>query len=618
MGRTLYETLKWHRVRMKVIPIILSIILFSGLLSATQAFASEYQYNFGKIEIRQQGTEIGTLKAQLESGVERHEIICRNGLYLLYKTSDGSPVCVEEYFSAPKLVDRGWATLGETSLVITTDKDVYSLGEKISITMENDGETLLVYSGPIRFFILDESENDVEYSTDTHLFPTENLLHFDTLSSLSFVWDQTTKNAESVKPGIYTISTRYMQPVPSIDLLQLNHQWVETTKTFEIVDEAFVEPIVADNVIDANNQFAINFYSGIAQGNNDNIFFSPWSISTAFAIAYEGAKEKTADEIQQVFGFPDDYNTRTSEFQSAIASLNPEDALYQLSVANALWLDADFTPFPEYVDTATTYYDSEVSTVEFDGNEGVDKINAWVEEKTNEKIKDILVPGSTNELTRLAITNAIYFKGNWVTQFNENNTRDDPFWITLDESVEVPMMQLENAILNFTQTENMQVLRMPYEGDRLSMLVLLPNDKDGLSELEESLTVENLKQWNDQLNPGQIHVYMPKFKLETTYDLVGPLSAMGMPTPFFEGVADFGGITSIHLFISQAIHKAFVDVNEEGTEAAAATVIMMMTTSEKPPTPIFRADHPFVFLIQDDSTGNILFIGRMMEPPQES
>jgi len=201
---------------------------------------------------------------------------------------------------------------------------------------------------------------------------------------------------------------------------------------------------------------------------------------------------------------------------------------------------------------------------------------------------------------------------------HENNTRDDPFWITSDESVEVPMMQLENTILNFTQTETMQVLRMPYEGDRLSMLVLLPNDKDGLSELEESLTVENLKQWNDQLYPGQIHVYMPKFKLETTYDLVGPLSAMGMPTPFFEGVADFGGITSIHLFISQAIHKAFVDVNEEGTEAAAATVIMMMTTSEKPPTPIFRADHPFVFLIQDDSTGNILFIGRMMEPPQES
>ncbi len=482
---------------------------------------------------------------------------CDTGRELIFKLSNGKPACVTPT-TALKLIERGWGMMPTEPAEISED----------ACKVEPDPG--LCRAAFVKYYFNSETQTCEQ-----------------------FIWG----------------GCQGTVPFNTLSECQMQCEVSETTP---------VHVVGATNVIDANNQFAINFYSGIAQESDDNIFFSPWSISTAFAIAFEGAKEKTADEIQQVFGFPDDYTTRTSEFQSAIASLNPEDALYQLSVANALWLDEGFEPFPEYVDTAATYYDSEVSTVEFDGNEGVDKINAWVEEKTQEKIKDILAPGSTDSLTRMAITNAIYFKGNWVTQFNENNTRDDPFWITSDESVDIPMMRLENTILNFTQTESMQVLRMPYEGDRLSMLVLLPNDKDGLSELEESLTVENLKQWNDQLYPGQIHVYMPKFKLETTYDLKSSLIEMGMLTPFSEGAADFGGIAPIYLFISQAIHKAFVDVNEEGTEAAAATVIMMMTTSEKPPTPIFRADHPFVFLIQDDSTGNILFIGRMMEPPQES
>jgi serpin B len=155
-------------------------------------------------------------------------------------------------------------------------------------------------------------------------------------------------------------------------------------------------------IIDANNKFAFEFYSEI-KDDNENIFYSPWSISTAFAIAYEGAKEKTEQEIQQVFGFPVDYDTRTAEFQTAINDLNPEDVPYQLSVANALWLAERFEPFQEYVDTATVYYDSEVNTVDFVSNDGVEKINAWVEDKTNEKIKNILAPGSTDEYTRLAI-----------------------------------------------------------------------------------------------------------------------------------------------------------------------------------------------------------------------
>jgi serpin B len=384
-----------------------------------------------------------------------------------------------------------------------------------------------------------------------------------------------------------------------------------------IEDKSNPDPKLEDslNVIDANNQFAIDFYSQVSQENEENIFFSPWSISTAFAIAFEGAKGNTADEIRQVFGFPSDYEKRTNQFKSAMDSLNPNDSKYQLSVANALWLADKFEPFTEYVDTATNFYDSEVSTVDFVSNDGVEKINAWVEDKTQEKIKDILAPGSTNEDTRLAITNAIYFKGNWVTQFNENNTSVDTFW-NGETSSEIPLMHLESTYFNYTQTEQFQILKMPYEGDRLSMLVLLPNENDALSALEESLSIENLDLWREQLTTQEVEVFMPKFKLETTYDLVTPLVEMGMPTPFSEGVADFSGIAPISLFISQAIHKAFVDVNEEGTEAAAATVIVFSTESVKLPPPVFRADHPFVFLIQDDSTGNILFIGRMTTPSE--
>ena len=369
------------------------------------------------------------------------------------------------------------------------------------------------------------------------------------------------------------------------------------------------------NTINANNQFAIDFYSQVSQVSDENIFFSPWSISTAFAIAFEGAKGNTADEIRQVFGFPSDYEKRTSEFKFVMNSLNPDDSEYQLSVANALWIAEKFEPFTKYVETVTNFYDGEVTTVDFISNDGVDQINAWVEDKTQEKIKDILERGSTDEYTRLAITNAIYFKGNWVTQFNESNTRSDTFW-NGETTSEIPLMHLEPTYFNYTQTDQLQILKMPYDGNRLSMLVLLPNEKDGLDTLDDSLSIENLNLWREHLTTQQVEVFMPKFKLETTYDLKSLLIEMGMPIPFSEGMANFGGISSVSLFISQAIHKAFVDVNEEGTEAAAATVIVITEESYRPPPPVFRADHPFVFLIQDDSTGNILFIGKMINPSE--
>jgi len=296
-----------------------------------------------------------------------------------------------------------------------------------------------------------------------------------------------------------------------------------------------------------------------------------------------------------------------------------KDSSDSLQVANALWLAERFEPLQEYVNTARAHYDSEVTTVDFVSDDGVDKINSWVEEKTNQKIKDILEPGSTDDLTRLVITNAIYFKGTWVIQFDEENTKDQDFIVDSDTTVNIPMMNLYQSQQVYGETEEMKFLELPYEGDKLSMLILLPKEIDGIDELENSLTVENLSQWKESLTKHDVMtVSIPKFELETDYDLIPPLKNLGLNDAFDEVNANFSGIAKAEqLLITGALHKAYVDVNEEGTEAAAVTAITVGTTSVEPdPQPVFTfvADHPFIFVIQENETGHILFIGKMTNP----
>jgi serpin B len=375
-----------------------------------------------------------------------------------------------------------------------------------------------------------------------------------------------------------------------------------------------------NEIIDANNKFAFEFYSQI-KDENENIFYSPWSIMTAFAIVNEGAKANTAEQMQNVFGFSSNETQRQNVFKQVNDELNQEDSSYSLEVANSLWLAERFEPLQEYVDIATAYYDSEVSTVDFISNEGVNKINTWVEEKTNEKIKDILAPGSTDELTRLVIANAIYFKGTWVTQFDEENTEDQDFTVNSDTIVKTAMMNLYQSQQVYGETEEIKILELPYEGDKLSMLLLLPKEIDSMDKLENLLSVENFNQWRESLTIHDVNtVSIPKFELETDYNLIPPLSKLGLNDAFDPENADFSGIvTSEQLFITAALHKAYVDVNEEGTEAAAVTAISIGTTSVDPnPPPVFTfvADHPFIFVIQNNETGHILFIGKMTNPSE--
>ena len=362
-------------------------------------------------------------------------------------------------------------------------------------------------------------------------------------------------------------------------------------------------------IVDVNNQFAMDLYSEMnANNSKDNIFFSPVSISTAFAIAYEGAKGNTADEIQEVFDFSQDEDKRRNSFLSLVKDLNNEDNKeYKLRLANALWLANGFKPNDEYVQVAKDYYDSEVTNVDFN-SDGIDKINGWVKDKTEGKIGQIFAPDPANAAIQLAITNAIYFKGTWTEQFDPEKTKVDDFYTDKNTTVKAPLMELKTAFLNQARTDQAKIVELPYEGDKVSMLVLLPKEIDGIKSLEESITKDNLKKWREDFEEIKTKVYLPKFKLETTYDMVPTLQKMGIYDAFEN--ADFGKISDSNLFISKVIHNAFVEVNEEGTEAAAATGIAMLQSGPAE----FRADHPFVFIIQEKETGQILFMGKVMDP----
>jgi serpin B len=247
-------------------------------------------------------------------------------------------------------------------------------------------------------------------------------------------------------------------------------------------------------------------------------------------------------------------------------------------------------------------------------------INQWIEQKTENKITNLLQPGVLNPLTKMVLTNAIYFKGDWQTPFTKAYTEDEDFHLSPAKNVKAPLMHLTKGF-DYFDGGTFQALAIPYQSGDLSMIVFLPRDIDGLRALEESLTASHMKQWLDQLQPvHEVILTLPKFQMTRQFGLAGTLSAMGMPSAF-DATADFSGMTGKRdLFISAVIHKAYINVDEKGTEAAAATAVVMEKAMAMPPRrdqplpPVFRADHPFVFLIRDNRSGGILFMGRVTDP----
>ena len=361
------------------------------------------------------------------------------------------------------------------------------------------------------------------------------------------------------------------------------------------------------------NAFAMDIYQHMSQGNMENIFFSPYSIFVALAMTYEGARNDTAGEMQSVLNFLQNNETTLCSFGRIYNLLN-QDKEYILNTANALWIQENYPFFKGYLEFLENYYMAQATNVSFGKpDEAVRMINEWVEKNTHGKIMDFLQSDNINPLTVMILTNAIYFKGAWETPFDTKKTQDKNFMISPGATITVPMMHSSSEIrCNYIETDTAQILELPYEGDSLSMVILLPKDNDLLN-LEQEITLENFSKWKTSFSQREVKITLPKFTLETKYLLKDYLMDMGMTIPFTDA-ADFSGMTGYHdLFIDKIIHQAYIEVNEEGSEAAAATSVHIALTSI-PDYVSFEADHPFIFLIQHQETGTILFMGKVQHP----
>lgn len=367
-----------------------------------------------------------------------------------------------------------------------------------------------------------------------------------------------------------------------------------------------------DATVEASNRFAFELYNRYSLGDG-NILYSPYSISTALSMVYEGAGGETADEMADVFHFIEEPSSRREEMARLYGSLNGASWEYELHTANALWMQEDYPILEDYIDTIMSYYGGEANSLDFGASEEARlTINSWVEEETNDRIKDLFPPDSISPEAVLVLTNAIYFKDEWLTEFNEADTSRDTFNVAPMESVEVDMMSLKGMRFNYTKTDELQVLELPYTGGDVSMTLILPNE-DNIAEVESNLSYDEFNALTQGMEESLVDVYLPRFKLETKYFMREDLIEMGMPLAFtpcanLTGISEEGG-----LYIDKVIHQAFIEVDEKGTEAAAATGVVILKSSVDT-TDVFRADHPFIFVLQDRVTGAILFMGRVTTP----
>ncbi|XP_061096083.1 leukocyte elastase inhibitor-like isoform X2 [Conger conger] len=374
----------------------------------------------------------------------------------------------------------------------------------------------------------------------------------------------------------------------------------------------------------ANTNFSLDLFKKISESNkSDNIFYSPLSISSALAMVYMGARGNTATQMSVSLRSQTDDDIH-AEFSKLMSELNKEGAPYALSLANRLYGEQSYEFVEKFIMDTKKFYQAELETVDFKSkaeDERV-KINSWVEKQTQEKIKNLLAKGTVDHMTILVLVNAIYFKGNWDKKFKEADTKEVLFKLSKNESKPVQMMhQKAKFDLAFIPEVNCQILEMPYIGKELSMLIILPreieDDSTGLERLERELTYEKLIQWTqpENMDTPEVNVALPKFKMEESYDLKDILVSMGMKDAFDVAKSDFSGMSPNNgLVVSKVVHKAFVEVNEEGTEAAAATAVMMMYRCARPPPIMFTADHPFLFFIRHNPTQSILFYGRFCSP----
>lgn len=385
------------------------------------------------------------------------------------------------------------------------------------------------------------------------------------------------------------------------------------------VDPADIQELAGENTV-----FALNLYHNLSQ-ESGNLFLSPYSISSALAMTYAGARDGTAEAMAQTLHFtlPPDrlhpvFNALAQDLSSRPAQAGEDvKTPFELTIANALWGQEGYKFLPEFLDLLAQNYGAGIHLVDFkkDTEGSRQLINNWVSDQTKDRIKDLIPAGALNELTRLVLTNAIYFKAGWLFQFEKEATSDQPFHLLDGTTVDVPTMHLHKNF-GYALQDKFRLLELPYEGSSMSMVLILP-DEGQFQTVESSLTPKTLKDAAGNLQYGEVDLALPKFKFESEFDLNQALTALGMADAFDPNRADFSGMAdNRELYITSVIHKAFVAVDETGTEAAAATAVMVGATAAMPEEePVeFHFDRPFIFYIIDNQTGSMLFIGRVMNP----
>ncbi len=425
-----------------------------------------------------------------------------------------------------------------------------------------------------------------------------------------------------MKKHLYFIFTAAI--IPALLLSACGPGKVAESK-LERVSNPDVPAADVEQLVSGNTAFAFDLYQAV-RTEDGNIVYSPYSISLAFAMAYGGARGETAAQMADTLH----YTLLGDQFHPAFNALDldlarrpnqaadvDEKERFQLNIANSLWGQDGWPFLPEYLDLLAVNYGAGMHLVDFENapESARRQINDWVSDQTRRRIQDIVPPGMIDPSTRLVLANAIYFKATWEYEFDANETSDEPFYLLNGETVNVPMMGMETG-RNFAYAsgDGWQAVALPYKGGLTEMVVIVP-DAGNFEAFESTLTAERYGEILAAMQTQEVILSMPKFTFETQYGLKDILTGMGMQAAFDPDTADFSGIDGQRdLVISDAIHKAFIAVDEKGTEAAAATVVIMMTGALMPQGIVLTIDRPFFYVIRDVPTGTILFMGRVVDP----
>lgn len=378
-----------------------------------------------------------------------------------------------------------------------------------------------------------------------------------------------------------------------------------------------------EKLVKGNTSFGINLFQAVKQG-DENLIFSPYSISVALAMAQAGAKDNTLQQMNDVLRFSlpvEDLHPAINALQLELNNRENNDYEegkkdFELNIVNSIWGEKTYTFLPGYLDLLAKNYGTGLRLADFilQPDTSRKEINQWVSDQTNDRIQDLLPENSITELTRLVLTNAIYFKAGWLHQFDPGMTQNGVFTLLNGEDVQVPMMH-QTETFGYAREDSYQLISLPYEGNKLSMLIILP-DENNFTQVEKAMSGLDVQNLVSSIPFAQLDLSMPKFKIESSIGLADHLNAMGMKDAFIPGIADFSGMDGTHdLYISAVQHKAFIEVDETGTEAAAATAVVVGIESMPIDEPLkVNIDRPFIFMIVDNKTGSVLFLGRVINP----